>query len=157
MNVIIELSQGKGALIDKSSLRGVSKYKWRMVQGYPMASIDGVLISLGRFILDETDPSVKVYYKDSDPCNCTRRNLTRIWAEVRANETMDVIISRAESEVERMRVCGEIMQGKGQDIAAETYFTRARKMKRMLELGTKSEVLDYLDILSRVRSKREMR
>jgi len=152
MTEVIELSNGGAALIDYRDKRRVNYRKWSLVSGHPMAKIDGVMTSLGRFVLREYNPSVKVYYKDSDPCNCTNGNLTRKWDEVRKNEPLGSVLTRAESEIERMDLSAGVLQECGQESMASTYHTRAVKMRRLVEMGDKGQMMDYLAVLSRVRS-----
>ena len=151
MNSLVELAGGTAALIDHKDAKRVGKYKWSLMQGHPMSRVDGVMTSLGRFILHEYNPSVHVYYKDSDPCNCTNGNLTRKHSEVRKNEPISSVLARAESEIARMDLSAGVLQEIGQISMAETFHGRAVKMRRLVEAGDKGQMMDYLAVLSRVK------
>lgn len=80
MSKLLELTQGRVALISSSDYPRASRHKWRYRNGHPVTTLDEKEVSLGRFILGVVE-SAKVYYKDGDACNCLRSNLTQIWKE----------------------------------------------------------------------------
>ena len=77
MSAIIELTQGKVALVSSADLPLVEKMKWRWSGAAPISGTGKTQVTLGRYILGATG-TAKVYYKDGDACNCVRRNLSRV-------------------------------------------------------------------------------
>lgn len=80
MSCILELTQGKLALVASADWKRVSRHKWRYASGTPVYTVDGKTVSLGRFVL-KVAGTQKVYYKDGDACNCVHSNLTRDYRE----------------------------------------------------------------------------
>ena len=77
MSEIVELTQGRVALVASADWSRVGKLKWRYRAGFPVTTVAGKEVCLGRYILGATG-SAKVYYKDGDRCNCVRENLSRV-------------------------------------------------------------------------------
>ena len=86
MSAILELTQGKLALVASADWKRVAKHKWRYHNGHPVTTVDSKTVSLGRFVLGVTG-AAKVYYKDGDGCNCTHANLTRDYREQKKYKT----------------------------------------------------------------------
>lgn len=77
---IIELTQGKFALISNRDVARVNQYSWwadrRRKIWYARGEIEGKLIYLHRFILD-LPPGSRINHKDGNGLNCTRGNMIR--------------------------------------------------------------------------------
>ena len=76
MSEIVELTQGRVALVSSADYKRVSARKWRYRGGFPVTTIARKEVCLGRYVIGAVG-SQKVYYKDGDRCNCVRNNLIR--------------------------------------------------------------------------------
>ena len=62
------------SIIDKEDYEKIKYYTWYVSQNYVRCE-DGVL---GRIIMNETDTTINIGYKDSNPLNNSKKNLIRM-------------------------------------------------------------------------------
>ncbi len=72
---VMPVGDGRSIVFDADDYDKVNQYRWRMLRGIPVATIDGKTTPLARFLINAPKGS-RITYADGDKFNCQKENLS---------------------------------------------------------------------------------
>lgn len=72
---VVPLTQGKYALVDEEDYERVMEYNWNICNTYGNGLIGGSRVFMHRFIMDVTDPKIKIDHINHNPLDNRKVNL----------------------------------------------------------------------------------